>query len=472
MKKAGRLAALALAACLLTPPAAAVNAYAGFSDVSEDSWYYEGVKTCYENGVMHGTGEGKFSPDSVMSLAEAAVIAARLGASFTGSTIPAPGEGAIWYAPELDYLRWKAPELEANVAAHPERSATRSEFFALLSVVTPSSELAAINSITSLPDTADANVLAFYNAGILTGTDAYGTFAGEKTLQRSEVAVTVARLVKPELRKQFVLQTAAPAQQAPVQDDGVVMTVNGTPIPINTVVACMNQLVYITDYNLYQKYGQRLNWNADYGVGDLKAFFRDAAKDAAVRITVESAKMAELGCTSAEELPKKLVPAPERAVLEQYAKDNDLLCAKHILSPDIETAQAVLDGLKAVPTLDQFNALLTVFGTDPGMTSNPDGYLFTAGEMVSEFENGVRTLDFGAYTTEPIQSQFGYHIIWRLDPADHPELLERYQEAAYEALLDGWVKQADVQVTDRAALDALDPQASYEAFLASLSGGQ
>ena len=121
-----------------------------------------------------------------MTLAQAAAIAARLGASFAGETIPAAKDGAAWYGPSFDYLSGVLEAtgdgvLYATLAAEPGRQATRAEFFALLTAVTPAEQLPAINAITSLPDTEAAGVLALYNAGILTGVDAYGTFAGEKT---------------------------------------------------------------------------------------------------------------------------------------------------------------------------------------------------------------------------------------------------------------------------------------------------
>ena len=51
--------------------------------------------------------------------------------------------------------------------------------------------------------TADAAVLSFYNAGILTGVDDWGTFAPDKTLTRAETAAMVARVARPELRENF-----------------------------------------------------------------------------------------------------------------------------------------------------------------------------------------------------------------------------------------------------------------------------
>ena len=73
----------------------------------------------------------------------------------------------------------------------------------MLAAVVPEDMLTPINQITALPDTADAAVLSFYNAGILTGVDDWGTFAPDKTLTRAETAAMVARVARPELRENF-----------------------------------------------------------------------------------------------------------------------------------------------------------------------------------------------------------------------------------------------------------------------------
>lgn len=484
-----RLLAGALALALLVTPALAAGAfpavltYAGFDDVKETDWYYSAVKQCYETRLMNGTGKGNFSPNGTMTLAESAVIAARLGNIFDGTVLIAPGENAPWYGPAYDYLRWKlVPGQDAltvgnalynALSASPERTATRQEFFDLLAAVTPSSELPVINSITALPDTNDTGVLAFYNAGILTGTDKYGTFNAAGTLTRAECAAMVARIADPALRRNFIPQEK-PAAVTPIPSSApagdALVTVNGHGVDSATFQALFCNLAYSLDYQLYATYGQRLDWSQRYTIGDPIQYVLDATTEMAVYRGLLEIQAEALGCTP-EEVPQRMNPSPDAQALQAYINDNDLLCAKHILCTDKDTAQAVLDGLEAVPTLDQFNALLQVFGTDPGMESNPNGYLFTAGEMVSEFENGVRGLAIGSYSTEPVQSSYGYHIIWRLDPVSHPDLKVAYQEKVLDELLIVQAQQAQV-TTNEAAIAALDVPAIYNAFLSSLSSQQ
>ena len=102
--------------------------------------------------------------------------------------------------------------------------------------------------------------------------------------------------------------------------------------------------------------------------------------------------------------------------LAQYAQDNDLLWAKHILlmTKDAETGEdlaaedaaakkaqaeellAQLQGITDPQELSaKFDELMNEYSEDTGLESNPDGYVFTAGQMVEEFENATRDLEFG-----------------------------------------------------------------------------
>ena len=205
-----KLAALILSAALLVGSAAAispeeafpkVNEYPGFIDVEAGSWYEDPARICAEVGLMQGTGHA-FAPFQILTVGEVATIAARMNEAITGDPIPMatpkPGETLPWYFSYVTYLE----KLGIDVP-DPEKGATRLELLTLMGGVVPDDMLSPINTITALPDTDDATVLRFYNAGILTGVDAWGTFAPDKSLTRAETAALVARVARPELRESF-----------------------------------------------------------------------------------------------------------------------------------------------------------------------------------------------------------------------------------------------------------------------------
>lgn len=99
--------------------------------------------------------------------------------------------------------------------------------------------------------------------------------------------------------------------------------------------------------------------------------------------------------------------------------------AKHvlILTKDMETNEAYDDAKKAdakkkadeihqrALSDEDFDALVSQYSEDPGSQSNPEGYTFTDGEMVEEFQNCVDSLSPGQIGF--VESSFGYHIIKR-----------------------------------------------------------
>lgn len=474
MKKRILCFALCLGLCLSFAQAAEPT----FADVEENDWFAPYVTICAETGLMKGTGDGKFTPQGTITVAEVAAIAARLGENMNGTPIvygtAAPGESLPWYHWYVENLKGYGVTVDK-----PQAPASRQDFISFLAAVTPAASLTPINSITTLPDTADGDVLAFYNAGILTGVDDYGTFAPERTLTRSEAAAMTARVLQMDLRLPFVPKQAAPSagsnsggqtgSSAQVSDEALaetVMTVNGKPLSLATLAYWINMMAYQTDLTLATYYNSRLDLT---NAALAQSIVEQAKVQAAAQVLMED-KAAQLGC-KVDALAAALTPSPSREELSGFVQLNDLLCAKHILVSDLQSAQAVLDGLKAAPTMEQFDALLYVFGTDPGMTSNPGGYLFTAGEMVQEFEDGTRALDIGAYSAEPVQSTYGYHIIWRLDPTDHPDLLGEYQGAALEQQVNAWLQAADIR-EDSDKLSRIDVAGTYSAYLLQLTGGQ
>ncbi|WP_186566839.1 S-layer homology domain-containing protein [Lawsonibacter celer] len=263
-----KLIALTLSAALLLGSAAALtpeeafpdkNAYPGYGDVQAGDWFASAAQVCYEVGLMTGTNAG-FSPDKILTVGEVAAIAARMNEAITGEAIPAPIPNPYipWYQHYVDYLTKRG----VNVS-DPEKNATRQEFMSMLSAVTPEDMLSPINAVTALPDTADAAVLAFYNAGILTGVDRWGTFAGDKTLTRAETAAMAARIARPALRQSFVPADYAPFAAAGLKPADVLFT-NGVtaqqylPVVMERIgeleAACAAEGV---EFNWFHTYGEQ-----------------------------------------------------------------------------------------------------------------------------------------------------------------------------------------------------------------------
>lgn len=89
-----------------------------FADVAKGSWYYEGVRYAYENGLMSGTGEGTFSPDLPTGRGMLVTILYRLAGS------PAAGSASFtdvakgqWYA---DGVAWASAN--GVVSGYPDGS--------------------------------------------------------------------------------------------------------------------------------------------------------------------------------------------------------------------------------------------------------------------------------------------------------------------------------------------------------------
>ncbi len=228
------LLALVLALGCLSPALAAEGDAPVFSDVAPDAWYAPYVEICVREGLLNGTGDGKFTPDGPVNEDEAIVMAARVLWHADGGEGPLPqgptpeemvrrmGDDAeYWFQYGVDTAQWMSElwswdglcyllsrvheedyDLPLYLTTYP---ATRSGFFHALAFAAQGLELPAINEIDQVPGARarDEDLLRLYRAGILTGTDAYGSFSGQQALTRAEAAAALARLLRPELRLSF-----------------------------------------------------------------------------------------------------------------------------------------------------------------------------------------------------------------------------------------------------------------------------
>ena len=213
-----------------------------FSDVPSDAWYAESVKAVYEKGLIKGTSEDTFSPSGSVTLAETVALAARLHSIYyTGSADFQQTQP--WYKVYVDYA-------EKNGIIHSEgvdftQKAKRTDFAAILAIALPESAYPAINNIKTIPDVSETvsvygeEIFQLYNAGVLTGSDKYGTYGPDKNIERSAAAAIIARIADPSLRKTFTLQ------EKPF-----------TPVPLNKLNNYKSLKKKMTDAQFKQAYDE------------------------------------------------------------------------------------------------------------------------------------------------------------------------------------------------------------------------
>ncbi len=126
-----------------------------------------------------------------------------------------------------------------------------------------------------------------------------------------------------------------------------------------------------------------------------------------------------------------------------YLEDNEYISANHILLMTVDSAtgealdeetiaaqeqkaREIAAELQAIEDpqllLTRFAELKEEYCEDTGKVSYPDGYTFTPGTMVTEFEDACNALaDY--QVSDPILTSYGYHIIIRL-PLDPDKTVE------------------------------------------------
>lgn len=223
-----------LAGCLIAGSVAAsaalgpVQSYpqGRFADVPESAWFAGPVKGCYEYGLMGGTSADTFSPDAGFTVAEAMTAAARLHSLSHGGSGQIPAAQGPWYQGAVNYCLANGIAEEGQFNSYI-RNAQRNELAYLLAHAMPEGTWTKRNDVTRVPDVDGSTpyadeILLLYQAGIFTGSDAYGMFSPYMAITRAEVAAMVYRCVDESQRQTLNLkplsQRPAVAYNAPWSD--------------------------------------------------------------------------------------------------------------------------------------------------------------------------------------------------------------------------------------------------------------
>jgi len=125
------------------------------------------------------------------------------------------------------------------------------------------------------------------------------------------------------------------------------------------------------------------------------------------------------------------VEVTEDEILAEYAEQVKLapplqFKARHILVP---TQSEALELIQQLDDGADFQELAKEKSTGPSGQSGGDLGWFSPNQMVAPFSNAVQAMQDGEYTSEPVQTQFGWHVILREESREaEPPTLESSKE--------------------------------------------
>ena len=196
-----------------------------------------------------------------------------------------------------------------------------------------------------------------------------------------------------------------------------VATVNGSEIQLTEILDLIEQLPAeyqnqpLTNY-FDQMVDEVINTKLAAQAGEKSALSDDpkvidAMRAAAQKVLAENWLRTELAKSVTEEAIEKAYDA--------YVADNasrEQVKASHILLADEEAANSAIQKLKDGA---DFGELARKISTGPSGPNGGDLGFFGRGAMVPAFEQAAFKLEIGSFTSSPVQSQFGWHVIKLFD---------------------------------------------------------
>ncbi len=160
------------------------------------------------------------------------------------------------------------------------------------------------------------------------------------------------------------------------------------------------------------------------------------------------------------EVAKKITDEEIRARYDQEVANTppvNEVKARHILVKTKEEAEAII---KELDDGADFEKLANEKTNDPsGKTSGGDLGWFGPGQMVPEFERAAFALNAGEYTKEPVQSQFGWHVIKVEDKrTKQPPAFDQVKEQVRSLLLREKYFALVKSIRDAAKVEIADPE--------------
>lgn len=127
-----------------------------------------------------------------------------------------------------------------------------------------------------------------------------------------------------------------------------------------------------------------------------------------------------------QEVVENGIDMSDEAITDYYENSYQAMMeAQHIL---VETEEEALDVIARIQAGEEFDAVAQEVSLDS--TAQNGGLLqpFTSGQMVPEFEEAVKSLANGEMTEEPVQSDYGFHVIRTINNGEKLPLADIREE--------------------------------------------
>jgi len=161
------------------------------------------------------------------------------------------------------------------------------------------------------------------------------------------------------------------------------------------------------------------------------------------------------------------VEITDEQIQEEYEANRPDATVQHILVQDEQTANDIITQLEEGA---DFATLVQKHSMDQASVENDGQITFSEGEMMPPFEEAALNLEVGETTTEPVETQAGFHVIRRNELDYAP--LEEQREQVEQSVIDGYMQdqqfmtnlvtdlanEANVQIADE---DLQGAMASY-----------
>ncbi|RUV43010.1 MAG: peptidylprolyl isomerase [Mesorhizobium sp.] len=231
---------------------------------------------------------------------------------------------------------------------------------------------------------------------------------------------------------------AAPAA-APVDPNAVVATINGEKLTEADLALAEGELSQqFAQLPPEQRRAAALSAAIEIRVMAKKAVDSGLDKDADfLRRMAFLQQRALHGEVVEKEVVGKVTDADVRARYDQEIANTppvNEIHARHILVKTKEEAEAIIKQLDGGA---DFQKLANEHTSDPsGKSNGGDLGWFGPGQMVPEFDKAAFALDVGKYSKEPVQSQFGWHVIKVEDKrAKQPPAFDDVKDQAKQAVI-------------------------------------